>query len=201
MGIVRARSPRNLVGKATRVGPRAKTEMTEQEPVQTIIAQWERERPDLDFEPMTLFAALTRAYLLASSHIDKLMVDRGLTRGMFDVLATLKRAGRPYRLTPKELSASLLLSGAGMTNRLDRLEALGLVSRMPEPSDRRSLHIELTKKGNNFVDNVLPDLIETQRMAFDIGIEPGRKLMKLLVLMNDRLTRSHKDVDSVLPED
>lgn len=177
--------------------PRTKTGIIKQESVQTIIAQWRRERPDIDFEPMTLFAALTRAYLLSSNQIDKLMAGRGLTRGMFDVLAALRRAGRPHRLTPKELSASLLLSGAGMTNRLDRLEALGLVLRLPEPSDRRSLQIELTKKGDSLVDDILPDLIETQRTSFGIGIEPRRKLLKLLVLMNDRLMRSQKEEESL----
>lgn len=170
----------------------------EQEPAQSIINQWTRERPDLDFEPMALFAALAHAYQLTSLPIDHMMAEHGLTRGMFDVLATLRRAGRPYELTPKELSASLMLSGAGMTNRLDRLQSLELIVRLPEPTDRRSLRIALTKKGREFVDAILPDLLETQRSAFGIGIEAGRWLTKLLVAMNERLAGTSIE-SAVLP--
>lgn len=174
----------------------AKPASAEQEPAQTIINQWNRERPDLDFEPMALFAALAQAYQLTSLPIDQMMAEHGLTRGMFDVLATLRRAGRPYELTPKELSASLMLSGAGMTNRLDRLQSLELIVRLPEPTDRRSLRITLTKKGREFVDAILPDLLETQRSAFGIGIEAGRWLTKLLMAMNERL--SGASVESIV---
>src|SRR5690606_32937580 len=120
------------------------------------MTQWKRQRPDLDFEPMALIAALTQAYHLTSIPIDQMMSEYGLTRGMFDVLAALRRSGKPYELTPKQLSASLLLSGAGLTNRLDRLQALDLISRLPDPTDRRSLRILLTKRGKEFVDHILP---------------------------------------------
>ncbi len=163
-----------------------------QEPVAAIMDQWKRERPDLDFEPMLLFASLARAYFSITTHIDRLVVDHGLTRGMFDVLATLRRAGPPYSLTPKQLSASLLLSGAGMTNRLDRLESLKLTVRRPEPSDRRSLQIKLTDKGLKLVDKMLPQVLERQRLAFRSGVQNGRKLTKLLTLMNERATAGNQ---------
>jgi DNA-binding MarR family transcriptional regulator len=153
----------------------------------SIIEQWERERPDLDFEPMSLFACLARAYLLTAAQVNELVLRYGLTRGMFDVLAALRRSGPPYSLTPKQLAASLLLSGAGMTNRLDRLEALHLIVRKPEPNDRRSILIKLTKEGWKLVDTILPELLEVQRAAFGIGVENGRKLTKLLSALNEQL--------------
>ena len=158
-----------------------------QESVKAIIAQWRRERPDLDFEPMSLFASLARGYLLMSAKIEHLVSQYGLTRGMFDVLATLRRAGEPYSLTPKQLSASLLLSGAGMTSRLDRLEALKFVARVPEPRDRRSLQIKMTKRGLDLVDRILPELLETQRGSFAFGVQNARDLIKLLAMMNEKL--------------
>ncbi|HEU0151417.1 MAG TPA: MarR family transcriptional regulator [Bradyrhizobium sp.] len=158
-----------------------------QESVKAIISQWRRERPDLDFEPMSLFASLARGYFLTSSRIDRLVAQYGLTRGMFDVLATLRRAGPPYCLTPKQLSASLLLSGAGMTSRLDRLEALKFVARVPEPSDRRSLQIKMTKRGVDLVNRILPELLEAQRASFAFGVENARELTKLLGMMNEKL--------------
>lgn len=158
-----------------------------QESVKAIISQWRRERPDLDFEPMSLFASLARGYFLTSSRIDRLVAQYGLTRGMFDVLATLRRAGPPYRLTPKQLSASLLLSGAGMTSRLDRLEALKFVARVPEPSDRRSLQIKMTNRGVDLVNRILPELLDAQRASFAFGVENARELTKLLGMMNEKL--------------
>ena len=90
--------------------------------------------------------------------------------------------------TPKQLSASLLLSGAGMTNRLDQLEALKLTVRKPDPKDRRSLQIQLTAKGRQLVDQVLPGVLQRQRLAFLSGVQNSRKLTQLLTLMNDRVS-------------
>lgn len=153
------------------------------ETVPAIIEQWERERPDLDFRPMQVFATLARAYLTITKNIDDLVAEYGLARGMFDVLATLRRSGRPYSLTPKQLAGSLLLSGAGMTNRLDRLEELKLIIRKPQAGDRRSLQIQLTEKGLYFVDKILPDVLALQRQASMIGVQNSQKLVRLLSMI------------------
>jgi DNA-binding MarR family transcriptional regulator len=158
------------------------------EGVAAIISQWEQERPDLDFRAMSLFVALTRSHDLASSQIDQLAERFGLTRGMLDVLATLRRSGTPYSLTPKQLSASLLLSGAGMTGRLDSLERLNLVTRVPEPSDRRSLQIRMTRRGISLVDRILPELLETQRSLFDFGESNAKQLLAQLKRMSEHLS-------------
>ena len=168
-------------------GSLGKNEDMAGEGVATIISQWEQERPDLDFRAMSLFVALTRSHDLASSRIDRLAERFGLTRGMFDVLATLRRSGRPYSLTPKQLSASLLLSGAGMTSRLDSLEKLNLVTRVPEPSDRRSLQIRMTRRGISMVDRILPELLDAQRSLFDFGEANSRQLLAQLKAMNEHL--------------
>lgn len=164
-----------------------KTKGSDHSLVETILAQWKQQHPELNFEPMALIAALTQAYHLTSIPIDQMMAKYGLTRGMFDVLAALRRSGKPYELTPKELSASLLLSGAGLTNRLDRLQSLDLISRLPDPTDRRSLRISLTKRGREFVDHILPELLEIQKMAFGNNRKAGKELTKLLVELSQRL--------------
>jgi DNA-binding MarR family transcriptional regulator len=187
---------RGLPGKSGRGRPRkraaqptagASDGLNGEEPVTVIIKQWQTVRPDLDFEPMLLFASLARGYFGITRHIDELVAEHGLTRGMFDVIATLRRAGPPYSLTPKQLSASLLLSGAGMTNRLDQLEALKLTVRKPDLTDRRSLQIQLTKRGIDLVDRMLPGVLERQRLAFKSGMQNSRELTRLLMLMNDRV--------------
>jgi DNA-binding MarR family transcriptional regulator len=200
------RPMRGLQGRPARGGTRKRTapassaggvseDYNGQESVAAIIDQWEKVRPDLDFEPMLLFASLARGYFGITRHIDDLVAGHGLTRGMFDVLATLRRAGRPYSLTPKQLSASLLLSGAGMTNRLDQLEALKLTVRKPDQTDRRSLQIQLTKKGLDLVDWMLPAVLERQRLAFKSGVQNSRNLTKLLTLMNDRVSSTAPPID------
>ncbi|MBV9066842.1 MAG: MarR family transcriptional regulator [Methylobacteriaceae bacterium] len=158
-----------------------------QEPVSALIANWTRERPDLDFEPMHFFATLARAYFLVSDRIDGLAEANGLTRGMFDVLATLRRSGAPYSLTHKQLTASLLLSAGGMTNRLDRLEESKLVLRLPDQNDRRSLQIKLTRRGFNLVDRMIPDVLDAQRSAFVVGGSNVRELVRLLGILNERM--------------
>jgi DNA-binding MarR family transcriptional regulator len=104
-----------------------------------------------------------------------------LTRGMFDVLTTLRRSGPRHELAPKQLSYSLLLSGAGITNRLDRLENLKLILRRPDRHDRRGLRIKITSAGLKLVDRVLPELIALERqMAAGLGRQDAAQLMKLL---------------------
>lgn len=185
----RGRQEREFSRTPGQAGGRRSGDNPAVEGVTAIISQWERERPDLDFRPMSLFVALARSHDLASGQIDRLAASHGLTRGMFDVLATLRRSGPPYSLTPKQLSASLLLSGAGMTSRLDSLEKLQLVTRVPEPTDRRSLQIRMTRRGMSLVDKILPELLECQRRSFDFGESNSKQLLVQLKLMNEHLSR------------
>lgn len=159
-----------------------------QESVPTIIAQWHREKPEFDTGPMALFGALARAFLLTSPVIEKFMAKHGVARGMFDVLAALRRAGSPYRLQPSKLSKSLMLSGAGMTNRLDRLEVMRLIVRRPEPKDRRSVRIQLTPKGLQLVEKLIPRLVEIEKeIVSDFGEANIKKLTQLLVALNRKI--------------
>tara|TARA_R110002049_G_scaffold4601_5_gene32808 strand:+ start:1116157 stop:1116582 length:426 start_codon:yes stop_codon:yes gene_type:complete len=73
----------------------------------------------------------------------------------FDLLATLRRQGAPYAMTPSDLMQSVMLSSGAMTNRIDKLEEMGLVRRKPSPSDRRSLLVELTGQGLKVIDEAI----------------------------------------------
>lgn len=127
----------------------------------SIIAQWQREKPDLGPGPMALFGALARAYLLTSPVIESLMAKHGLARGMFfDVLAALRRACDAYRLPPSQLPKS---PSSGMTNRFDRLKALRLIVLLPEPSDRGSVQIQLIPKSLQLVEATILGLPVVQR--------------------------------------
>lgn len=112
------------------------------------IEQWARERPDLPSLPMAVFGRLSEASeRVLREHMNPLFASAGLQPGEFDVLATLRRSGEPYRLSPTRLYEATMISSGGMTSRIDRLEKAGLVERLPDPDDRRGKLIALTKRG------------------------------------------------------
>ncbi len=109
--------------------------------------QWANELPDLDTEPMTILGRAYRLTNLVRPSIEETFASFGLDRGEFDVIATLRRSGAPYRLTPTELYTSLMISSGGLTHRLDRLQKAGLVVRERSAEDGRSVVVGLTKDG------------------------------------------------------
>ena len=97
------------------------------------VEQWARERPDLPTLPMAVFGRLSEvAERVMREHVNPLFAQAGLQPGEFDVLATLRRSGEPYMLSPTRLYEATMISSGGMTDRLDRLERAGLVERHPD---------------------------------------------------------------------
>lgn len=123
--------------------------------VDAVVEAWARERPDLDLDAIAVAGRLGRVGLLLAPAQEKVFATFGLQKGEFDVLASLRRSGEPYALKPSQLSDTLMLTRAGMTNRLDRLEAAGLVERTLDPADRRSFRVRLTDKGYATVDDAM----------------------------------------------
>lgn len=127
--------------------------------VDRIVAAWQRERPDTDVTPMEVFSRISRL----AKHLNRLRKEAFLTHGLdtweFDVLAALRRAGEPYEMAPGELVAATMVTSGTMTNRVDRLAARGLVTRLPAPSDRRGVRVRLTAQGRQQVDAALDSLM------------------------------------------
>jgi len=120
------------------------------------IEQWARERPELPSLPMAMFGRLLEAAeRVTRDHFNPLFAKAGLQSGEFDVLATLRRSGDPYMLSPTSLYEAMMISSGGMTNRLDRLERAGLIERRPDPNDRRGKLIALTAAGRRVIDETL----------------------------------------------
>ncbi|TPK77446.1 MarR family transcriptional regulator [Mesorhizobium sp. B2-4-15] len=120
------------------------------------IEQWRRERPDLDVSPMGVIGRLNEASsLIARDRLAPVFARFGLQSGEFDVLATLRRSGQPYALTPTELYEATMVTSGAMTARLDRLEKAGLILRAPHPSDRRGVVVQLTEKGLALIDEAV----------------------------------------------
>jgi DNA-binding MarR family transcriptional regulator len=131
--------------------------------VDRLIEAWRRERPDLDVGPMEVLSRVSRL----ARHLDRARRQafeaHGLEPWEFDVLAALRRAGAPYRLSPGRLLKETLVTSGTMTNRVDRLAARGLVERMPDPADRRGVLVRLTEAGRNAVDAAMADLLAHER--------------------------------------
>lgn len=130
--------------------------------VSLFMEQWRRERPDLPLAAMETLGRFGRVMALATRRIEATLGGHGLRVAEFDVLASLRRLGPPYVATPSQLTRTLMLSPAGMTSRLDKLEAGGLIERRPDPADRRSLLVVLTDAGLASVDAAVADHVATE---------------------------------------
>ena len=149
--------------------------------VDAITAQWRRERPDLDPAPMGVLGRISRLAKLVERELDTVFAQYGLGGGDFDVLATLRRNGAPYRLTPGALSRSTMVTTGGMTKRLDRLEGAGLVRRELDPGDRRGKLIALTDEGRALVDQAVEaHLRNEERLLAGLSLPQREQLASLL---------------------
>ena len=153
--------------------------------VDRIIEQWAHERPDLDTTAMALFGRVFRLAKVAGDEVERAYGAFGIGRPEFDVLATLRRSGAPYQLSPGALAASMMLSSGGTTARLDRLEKSGLVERIPSPTDRRSVLVRLTDRGRRIIDDAVgAGLAEQRRLLAHL---PPAKVRQLNALLREAL--------------
>jgi DNA-binding MarR family transcriptional regulator len=158
-----------------------------QDHVDTILAEWRRERPDLDVAPLGVLSRLFRTASLADAELAEAIAEHDLQPGWFDLLAALRRSGAPFERTPTQLLRSTLLSSGGMTKRLDRLVEAGLVERRPDPSDRRGTLVALTAKGKAVVDEALvTHLANEEHILRSLTLKERQALDDLLrVLLTD----------------
>ncbi|MFJ7289323.1 MarR family winged helix-turn-helix transcriptional regulator [Curtobacterium sp. NPDC098951] len=135
--------------------------------VDRVLAQWRTERPDLDPSPMAVIGRLSRAATAVEGVLAATFARHGIDASTFDVLASLARQGAPYRLTPVELATQAMVTSSAVAQRLNRLESLGYVRRTANPSDGRGKIVELTARGKELLDRVLPDHLATERRLLE----------------------------------
>ncbi len=149
--------------------------------VDKIIKQWHQERPDLDVEPMEVIGRIKQLSQYLLREMDKTFSVHGLNGASFDVLATIRRSGAPYGLSPSDLMASTMVTSGTMTNRVDQLVKAGLVERTPNPKDARGFIISLTKKGHVLIDQVLNDHVKTQAKLTTVLTEADKKSLNSIL--------------------
>jgi DNA-binding MarR family transcriptional regulator len=123
--------------------------------VDRILAQWGRERPDLDVSPMGILGRLGRCTALVSQRLDEVFARFGMSSWEFDVLATLRRSGAPYSLAPTALFSSLMVTSGTMTHRLKVLEGKGWIEREACSDDARSTLVRLSAAGLALIDRAV----------------------------------------------
>lgn len=130
--------------------------------VDRILDQWARERPDLDVSPMGVIGRISRIERLLDPRLVSVFREFGLERWSFDVLASLRRSGPPYELSPTQLFSSLMLTSGAITYRIDELLKKGFVERTPDPEDRRGQRVRLTKLGHETIDKAVAAHVQNE---------------------------------------
>lgn len=131
--------------------------------VDLFVEQWSRERPDLNASALAVVSRVLMLSKLLEQSADRALACFDLSLWQFDVLAALRRSGEPFRLSPTQLMQLVTLTSGAMTNRIDRLENLGLVSREADLKDRRGVLIRLTPVGLKLVDEAIAVRLEDAR--------------------------------------
>lgn len=121
------------------------------------------------------------ASLIGRDRLNPLFARFGLQSGEFDVLATLRRSGAPYALTPTALYEATMVTSGAMTNRLDRLEKSGLIARGPHPEDRRGVVVKLTEKGRALIDEAVAAHVENEREILSVLTETEQETLAALL--------------------
>ncbi|GHC71105.1 MarR family transcriptional regulator [Nocardiopsis terrae] len=158
--------------------------------VDLFLAQWARERPDLDTSPMGVVGRTNRLQQILGRGVSELLTEYDLERWEFDVLATLRRSGAPYQLTAKELVRMMMVGSAAMTNRVDRLVRRELVQRQADPASRRRVLVSLTGGGLDLVNRVVEGHVANEARLLE-GLDTAERdqlaalMRKLLLSLGD----------------
>jgi DNA-binding MarR family transcriptional regulator len=136
---------------------RARLVPVEPDHVDHIVAQWHEQRPDLDVSGMAIVGRISRLELMVRPLLARVFARHGLEAWEFDLLATLRRHGPPYQLTAGDLMGAMMITSGAVTNRIDRLERRGLITRDRHPTDGRKVLVALTGSGRDLVDGAVAD--------------------------------------------
>ncbi|HEX4212569.1 MAG TPA: MarR family transcriptional regulator [Candidatus Dormibacteraeota bacterium] len=136
--------------------------------------EWAEELPQLDTSPLEVIGRILRAEHLAGAELRRGLRRAGLDRGSFDALATLRRTGPPYRLTPTGLAERLVLTSGAITHLVDELARASLVRRVPGDRDRRSTQVELTERGREVIEETMASYLE-QEARMTAHLSPGER--------------------------
>jgi len=158
-----------------------KTKELRRDYLDEVVEDWQRERPELDTSGLAVFGRIFAIWYHMEGRIDRLLKQFGVPLWGFDVLFALRRAGKPFTLSPTQLMKACFLTSGAMTHRLDRLEQQKYIERHHSKDDRRSVDIVLTPAGRDLVEKALPVRLEHGlEMLSQLSATESQQLTKLL---------------------
>jgi len=162
--------------------------------VDEMLAQWRRERPDLESSGMAVVLRILKLSSALSDRLKATLAPAGLAPFEYDVLSALRRSGSAGELTPTELCEAAQLTSGAMTHRIDRLEERGLVRRRSGASDRRSITVVLTPRGRTLVDGIVgARMADASQSLGELTKKDRRELARLLRIVNQNLEGAAQD--------
>jgi DNA-binding MarR family transcriptional regulator len=161
--------------------------------VTRILEQWAVERPDLDVSPMAVVGRISRTARTTDAVLAGTFARHNLDSASFDVLATLRRSGKPYTLSPRELTETAMVTSAAIAQRLNRLEERQLVTRTRDAKDGRGKQVTLTQAGLDLINRALPDHVETEHaLLAALSTKERGQLAKLLAKVERAATEARR---------
>ena len=156
------------------------------------MAQWRRERPDIDCSGKAVVGRILRLQEVILRAANAALERHGLRYSAYAVLATLRASGAPFRMSPSRLQETLLLTSGGISNLLARLERKGWIARLADPLDGRAIIVELTEDGRRLVDRAMADHAATERQLVNMLSGEEREalaeLLSRMLVMNGNPT-------------
>lgn len=160
--------------------------------VDRVVQLWKAERPEYDLAPVEIIGRAGRIMQHVDRALEAKFEEFGISRASFDVLAALRRNGKPYKLTQRELMRSLFRTSGSMSLRIDALEKQGLVERTPDIDDRRSVFVSLTPKGVDLLEGLIPEHLENESSLL-AGLNAAER-KQLIALLRKWLISLEEDV-------
>jgi DNA-binding MarR family transcriptional regulator len=149
--------------------------------VDDILEQWSAERPELDTASLGVVVRVMTLNKLFAREATAALEALALELFEYDVLSALRRQGEPFALPATGLARETGLSTGAMTNRIDKLEARGLVNRQHDESDRRSVVVSLTVAGKRLIDDAIRLRLDAaDEVLRNVGIDERMQLAALL---------------------
>jgi DNA-binding MarR family transcriptional regulator len=155
--------------------------MTERDHIDRLVSKWGVERPDYDLAPVQIIGRIGRIFEYVDRALEAKFGEFDISRASFDVLATLKRTGPPYRLSQRELMKNLLRTSGSISVRIDAMEREGLVAREVDAEDRRATLVAITEKGIHLLERIVPEhLLNEERLLSGLTPRDRAELIRLL---------------------
>jgi DNA-binding MarR family transcriptional regulator len=155
--------------------------MLEQDHIDRLVAKWAEERPEYDLAPVQIIGRIARIGKYVDRALEAKFEEFGISRASFDVLATLRRTGHPYKLSQRELMKNLLRTSGSISVRMDAMERQGLVTREAGAEDRRATLVAITQKGTALLEEIIPHHLKNEeRLVSALSAQDRRELIRLL---------------------